>query len=625
MHGEPLLLPTRPRHRGLSRLGRTSLKNLLQPRSLLLPALLLAALATIAVVQYRWIDALGTAEDDRLRQLAERSAENLIRELDGYVWSLYESFASATPDTVGSSIDSWRAGATFPQLLDSVILIEGPEARRWREADGAWQSIELRGGLAELQRRMNRAQWFRTNRRGPRRAGPLRPGGAGSPGDIDFPLLFAEIPALVRFVRSATTGDASPTPPPALVIEMDRSFLEQQLLESLIEHHLDFLEDPELAVLVRELQGDGRIIWPANASPSDDPPGWRRELLRLRPTSPTSRSDASTSASPLRRSRGRGPGGPGPPPAAWSIELRLGDGAFRQTIDSHRRQNLLLSGGVLLILAASIALLLHANHRANSLARRRLELIAGITHELNTPIAAMSAAADNLADGVVRDPEKVSQYGTLIRTEGRRLRRLVAQTLELSGLESGARAFELSRIDVQKLADDATASARHNSPDLDVEVDVPLDTPAVAADRDAIERVIVNLLVNAAKYAGGWARLSAAPQHDLVRITVSDRGPGIPRAERATITEAFRRGSRASTQAAGSGLGLHLAERLLERHGSQLELRSVCADDQDNSPGDDQGPSATRQSTISTGSSFSFTLATWQPATRDSGASPTQP
>ncbi len=258
-----------------------------------------------------------------------------------------------------------------------------------------------------------------------------------------------------------------------------------------------------------------------------------------------------------------------------------------------------------MVLAASVALLLRANHRATSLARRRLELIAGVTHELNTPIAAMSAAADNLADGVVQDPKKVAQYGALIRAEGDRLRRLVAQTLELSSLESGAQAFVLASVDLEELADAAVVAAHHSAPELEVELDVPEDLPAIAADRDAIERVVVNLLVNAAKYAGGKAILSAKREGQRIRIAVSDQGPGIPRGERAEITEPFRRGSHASTQAKGSGLGLHLVQRLLKRHASELELESRTSEEA--KAASDVG------ATPETGSTFSFAIGIWSP------------
>ena len=79
--------------------------------------------------------------------------------------------------------------------------------------------------------------------------------------------------------------------------------------------------------------------------------------------------------------------------------------------------------------------------RARRLARQQMEFVAGVTHELNTPLAAIRSAGQNLADGIVTDPAQVRRYGGLIEKEGGRLTALVAQVLDFAGIESGSRAY----------------------------------------------------------------------------------------------------------------------------------------------------------------------------------------
>ena len=106
-----------------------------------------------------------------------------------------------------------------------------------------------------------------------------------------------------------------------------------------------------------------------------------------------------------------------------------------------RTRNLAVGFGVLALLGATAVLLATGAQRARRLARQQMEFVAGVTHELNTPLAAIRSAGQNLADGIVTDPAQVRRYGGLIEKEGGRLTALVAQVLDFAGIESGSRAY----------------------------------------------------------------------------------------------------------------------------------------------------------------------------------------
>ena len=102
-------------------------------------------------------------------------------------------------------------------------------------------------------------------------------------------------------------------------------------------------------------------------------------------------------------------------------------------VAADRRRNLLLSFGVLLLLAVSMALIIVSTQRARRLARLQMEFVAGVSHELRTPVAVICSAADNLAEGFVGAKDQVKEYGALIRNEGRRLAGMIEQILRFAG------------------------------------------------------------------------------------------------------------------------------------------------------------------------------------------------
>ena len=264
----------------------------------------------------------------------------------------------------------------------------------------------------------------------------------------------------------------------------------------------------------------------------------------------------------------------------WRLEVFHLEGSLDAAIDRARNRNLTLAFGILVVLGAAMLFLAASARKAQALARRQLELVAGVTHELLTPLAAMKSAGQNLRDGVVREAPKVERYGELIVKESDRLSGLVGQVLSWAGLESEATTARRELLDPAEVAREALEDLRPGleTADFEVAFEARPGLPAVAADPAALRQALGNLIANAIKYgkpAEGRPYLRLAVEAEKggrrVAFTVADRGPGIAAEDLPHIFEPFYRGRRVvASNLAGAGLGLALVRRIAENHGGEL-------------------------------------------------------
>lgn len=214
---------------------------------------------------------------------------------------------------------------------------------------------------------------------------------------------------------------------------------------------------------------------------------------------------------------------------------------------------------------------------------QRRRLVADASHELRTPITALRALLENLADGVTRpDPDALAV--ALAQTE--RLGRLVEQLLDLSRLEAGEVPLHRSPVALAELAERAAAEARSHCASLDrqVAVEVDADDVQLPADPERLAQVLANLLDNATRHApaGGTVRLLARRTTRSigtpagVRIEVVDDGPGVAPADRERVFDRFARADDARTRTAGetggTGLGLAIVRWVVELHGGSVRI-----------------------------------------------------
>jgi len=217
-----------------------------------------------------------------------------------------------------------------------------------------------------------------------------------------------------------------------------------------------------------------------------------------------------------------------------------------------------------------------ADDLAHADAQRR-ELVANVSHELRTPVTALQAQLENLVDGV-SEPDTATLQAALSQTE--RLGRLVADLLDLSRLEAGAVALDISEVPLADFLAEAVEGAQlvGASKALTFPVDVVPADLTVPADADRLHQVIANLLHNAVRHSpiGAEVRVAASRVGRDVRIDVVDQGPGIARDQRQHVFERFVRGNTPAItgqiSTGGTGLGLAIVRWAVDLHGGTIEV-----------------------------------------------------
>ena len=248
-------------------------------------------------------------------------------------------------------------------------------------------------------------------------------------------------------------------------------------------------------------------------------------------------------------------------------------------------QNALLSFGIVILIAILISVLAEATRRSRLLALSQQEFIATITHELKTPLAVISSAAQNLTDGLVKDQKKAEQYGAMIRKESSRLGVSIEHFLLYSNTNSISR-MKPETCDVGELVQAALKFTEEERTALGFRTDViiPEEPLFVRGDRIALESVFQNLAQNVlrhardGKYLGIVVSVETGTRKDTknkVIIKFRDKGPGIPPHEQKLIFEPFARGKRAiDGQIPGNGIGLNLVKRIITMHQGTITLES---------------------------------------------------
>jgi two-component system sensor histidine kinase KdpD len=209
-------------------------------------------------------------------------------------------------------------------------------------------------------------------------------------------------------------------------------------------------------------------------------------------------------------------------------------------------------------------------------------LLRSVSHDLRSPLTAISAASDALGSATL-SPEERADMTAVIGLESRRLSRLVDNLLELSRLQAGAAEPRREFCSVDELLGEAVHQLGGGERDFSLAIDSEL--PLLSIDPVQMERAFVNVLDNARRHSGGdpvSVRARAVrslsgptPRGDRVIVRVVDRGPGIPPAQLERVFEPFFRGGPLGPEHGGSGLGLAIARGFTEANGGTLHVESL--------------------------------------------------
>jgi len=244
---------------------------------------------------------------------------------------------------------------------------------------------------------------------------------------------------------------------------------------------------------------------------------------------------------------------------------------------------LLATGVVVVGITAALALMVAGVlRRQRRLTRLKNDLVATVSHELKTPLAAIRLLIDTLLDeesphAAARDP-RTREYLEMIAKENSRLTRLIDNFLTFSRMERGKHRFDFRPADGAAIVEQAAAavSDRFDGETNTLAVDVAGPLPVVG-DADMLVTVVTNLLDNAWKYTDEPKRvkLSARRVADRVEISVSDNGIGLsPRAARRVFDRFYQVDQRLTRTAGGCGLGLAIVKYIVEAHGGTVTVES---------------------------------------------------
>jgi two-component system sensor histidine kinase KdpD len=212
----------------------------------------------------------------------------------------------------------------------------------------------------------------------------------------------------------------------------------------------------------------------------------------------------------------------------------------------------------------------------------RNTLLSGVSHELRTPLAAISGAASTLqSDNGHLDPATRTQLLDSISDESARMNRLITNLLDMTRLESGGLKLSPEWLPLADLLEPALRQLHHRLGNRPINVSIPHDLPFVYADPAALERVLVNLLDNAAEYTppGTSIDISAALKSPSeLTLAIADHGPGIPPGTESRVFDRFFRAPSSVAaeggQPRGVGLGLAIARAITHAHHGTITARN---------------------------------------------------
>jgi two-component system sensor histidine kinase SenX3 len=208
----------------------------------------------------------------------------------------------------------------------------------------------------------------------------------------------------------------------------------------------------------------------------------------------------------------------------------------------------------------------------------RRDFVVNVSHELKTPIGALTLLADAVSEAS-DDPEAVQRFSGRMRIEASRLSRLVKEIIELSRLQGDDPLENPGPVDVGEVVEQAVDRCRVDAQNRDIDLVVKTEPDLeVLGSSDQLVIAVGNLVENAVNYSPDGTRVAVAAQPigDLVEITVRDQGVGIPSGDLERIFERFYRVDRArSRETGGTGLGLSIVKHIASIHGGDVRVWSV--------------------------------------------------
>jgi len=543
--------------------------------------------------QYRLISQVSVAARERLRASLQNNLGELSRDFDSQITLACQGLIppDGTPDPAAAEAAvraNWRRMKSSGQdmrMFRAVALalpgIGGLMLHNLNLDEGAFQPADWPLEWIPLRKRLERRMASNVHSdRGRLDHGP-DPGGPLASEDLVFEAPVWGAAQEGPYGRRETTW---------LIFELSPPYLRDVLLPAAIQRHLGSGERLDYQVEVVAWAHPSSVVYRSDADQAQDLTQNADASIGLFHAASGPFMEGAR-VRPAERG-GRPPGPPGPSPQGrgpalanrWQMYVRNRAGSLEAVVDRARRLNTLVTSGVLALMLATVAALIHFTRRAQKLAELQLEFVANVSHELRTPLTAIHTAAYNLQGAMADQPRQVERYGAMIQKESGRLKELVEQVLQFASANAGRAMREQEAVSVSEVIRDAAQSVQSvfEQEGCILHQNLEASLPLVLGDRAALKQAIQNLLNNAARYGSSesrWVGVEASKSRendrDVVEVRVLDRGPGIPGDEQEHIFEPFFRGrSAVRNQIHGTGLGLNLVKQVIEAHHGTIQVKS---------------------------------------------------
>lgn len=532
----------------------------------------MAVVSVLAILQFRWTGQISQTEQQRLKSTLATSVRNFTEEFAYDFQQLCASF-ELDPEPPASTLEArlLKQYGGWQRTTSHAGLVAGVEI--WRTESARRPHLEA---LDRSGQRFEQSDW-------PARLEPLRdfltqqarqiPSPISDREAVYYPWTFYEAaPALVRplfGMFSTEEGvEAQVQPIGFEIVELNSELIEKQYLPDLAGRNFAGLG---LAVAVRSAVAPYRNVYASDLVMPDSV------------SAPDATVNLFDAVGEEARRRGHPSLQASNASLQWQLVVQHPEGSVEEAMAAWRRRNVAISFGLLGVLAVGIVLIVSVARRAERLAKLQMQFVAGVSHELCTPLAVINSAAENLVDGVVDSPEQMREYGGMIREQGRRLERMVDEVLLFAAGKFDRAGIELGPIEIAGIVRQSldVAEPMLRAAGFAVEKDISSDLPLVVADAGAVSKCVENLVSNAVKYAGEkrWlavrAHVAGTETRSEVQISVEDKGMGIAAADLASIFEPFYRvQSVRDGQIRGVGLGLYLVKGLMEGMGGRVSVSS---------------------------------------------------
>jgi len=553
-------------HKSMKRLNDTTLQ-------LIVIVAIAVAVCILGVLQYHWTSEISTVEQERLKTVLTKSIRNFDRQFAYDFERLGESF-EIDPAEPASTIDArisqkyldWSRTTSRPDLISGVFL--------WRKDKGRTPYVE---SLDRTKLQFQSAAWpsdIEELQQDLEKQFELIPPSMTGHEATYYPWKFygdalALVRPLFQIISQARDSDMGVEPLGFLVVRIDGQSLKRRYLADLIE---DNFAPSGFMVAIRSANPPYRAIY------LSDP------AFPIATSAPDAEIDLFKSVGEEARRRGHPAVEADEQGREWQLVAQHPSGSLEEAVVRWRRRNLAISLALLGILLSCVGLIFSLSRRAERLSKLQMQFVAGISHELCTPLTVINSAIENLADGIVDDPAQVQEYAAILRDQGGRLSRLLDQVLLLASGKVEQTASELRPVEVAAVVTHTITTFEKMLHDegFTLQTEMAMDVPPIMADPVLLSECIANLISNAMKYGGPnrWIALriqevKARASHE-VQISVEDQGIGIAPGDLQSIFEPFYRVQAVRDgQVRGVGLGLYLVKRMIESMGGRISVSSA--------------------------------------------------